>query len=95
MPANKPSIIGLDGVSRPWDEVFPGYVPGCTQDSRYGYIVRRTTFGGGPHSDVQLFDKYSEAVDTAVRVRNEQGANGHAVIDSLYRFDGRIVRVAG
>jgi hypothetical protein len=97
MLMNQPSIIGLDGIARPWDEVFAYAPDGCTQDARCGYVVRRTVFGPGAHSDVAACgpDQYGAAVDVAVRVRNEQGMRGHAVIDSLYRVGDTVIRVAG
>jgi hypothetical protein len=94
-----PSITGLDGVTRPWDEVFEqGYVPGLGEATRRGYVVRRTYFDRErPHEDVAEFPvgRYGDACErvSGVRLATEQG---YGVIDSVHEApDGRLVRLAG
>jgi hypothetical protein len=51
-----------------------------------GYVVRRTWFDGRMHEDAGTFsaNEYSQALQLAQAVREEQGADGYAVIDHLY-----------
>jgi hypothetical protein len=81
------ALIGLDGVKRDLTEATALCAGSHGLNTTAGYIVRRTYFDGQAHADVHAFygaDGYSESLKTARSIREQQGRNGYAVIDTVY-----------
>jgi hypothetical protein len=98
-----PQVIGIDGETRPWNEVFTARPTDCRGLSNLaGYVVRGTYSDSREHIDLAVFYDPAQYIDAALVARQVRNRTLHAdkdfvwaVVDNVYSTPRGLVRSNG